>query len=574
MGAKTKTVGGGTATPVANEWNNFLMQQLRGGGGAAQPSIADPSFLQQFDRNNPNTSFANYARQQQNNAAQPGAQSQNAFGNAMNNALTGQVRDISGAGGALQNFFGDTSQNRLNTNFANTFTAPTYNAPTLSQLPSNFGAGQTGMANLSNFGNASQANFDTQRGFGSMGTSTFTPGLQNAISGMNNLQQAAASQASVGGPQSIGARPELSQGMDWRTAFNTMGEDPMQRRIEDRAAADMRARFGAEGAGALGTGAQFAEGNLRAELAAQDASKRRMEALQLMQQDLNERSTGANVALQGRGQDSQYNLGNRGIDANVAMQNAQLGTQASLANASNALAGRSAGLQALLGARGQDFTNQATNRGLDVNQLGMGSQQSMFNAGQNNAMQQAMINATLQNQGLGNQFGLGAAQLNNAAMQSNNLNNINTSQFQNQFNQNNSQLGAQFGLGANQLNSQNQGMNNQFLANMIGQGLNLNQMGNQNTNSILAQLFGAFGQSNALGTPQAQIIQQPSMWGQLANMGMNLAGNWLAGGGGNPFGGGGGGFNPGGVPGGGWGSQGSGWTRGIPGGTYSGPSWG
>jgi hypothetical protein len=500
VGAQTKQVGGGAATGVANNFNSFLNQQLS-------------------------------------NSSQPGQQSQAGFGQAFNNALTGQVNDASGAGGALQNFFQTPSQNNLNTNFANTFTGPTYNTPTLNQLPSNFGAGQTGMANLSNFGNASQANFDTQRGFGSTGASDFTSQFNNAVNRMGNVVGANAQQASLAGPQSIGARPELSQGMDWRTAFNTMGEDPMQRRIEDRAAADMRARFGSEGAGALGTGAQFAEGNLRAELAAQDASKRRMEALQLMQQDLNERSTGANVALQGRGQDSQYNLGNRQMDAGIAQSNAQLGTQASLANANNSVANNSNIAQMFLGARGQDFTNQATNRGMDINQLGMGSQQSMFNAGQNNAMQQSMINAALQNQGLGNQFGLGAAQLNNSAMQSNNLNNINTSQFQNQFNQNNAQLGAQFGLGANQLNSQNQGMNNQFLANMIGQGLNMNQMGNQNTNSMLAQLFGAFGQSNALGTPQAQIIQQPSMWGQLANMGMNLAGNWLAGGGGNPFGG-------------------------------------
>jgi hypothetical protein len=319
----------------------------------------------------------------------------------------------------------------------------------------------------------------------------------------------------------------------------------------------------------LGTGAQFAESNLNAAFNAQDASNRRNQAMQLMGQDLNNRQAMAGVGLQNRGQNVQ-----------TAIANMQGGLQ----DAQNQIGGFNAqnnALAQMLGAagqaRGQDFQNQSVNRGFDVNQLGLGAQQSMFNAGQANDVMAQMLQGTLQNQGLGNNFGLGAAGLNNAAMQNNNANNINTSQFQNQFNQNNSQFGAQFGQANNALNSQNMTsqaqINNQMLQNMIGQGLNLNQLGNANTMQMLAQLFGGFGQSNQLGTAQRQNVVTPSAWGQAANMLTQLGGNWLQSGGGNPFGGGGNSFG-GGMPSGGWGSQGSGWTRGIPGGTYSGPSWG
>ncbi|WP_196301202.1 hypothetical protein, partial [Streptococcus pneumoniae] len=83
-----------------------------------------------------------------------------------------------------------------------------------------------------------------------------------------------------------GADVQMQPGMDYGQAYNTLGQDPLMERNRMRAVADMRARFGAEGAGALGTGAQVAEGNLNAELAAQDASARRNQSMQLMGQDL------------------------------------------------------------------------------------------------------------------------------------------------------------------------------------------------------------------------------------------------------------------------------------------------
>jgi hypothetical protein len=539
MGAKTKEVGGGSATPVANEFNNFLMQQMT---GQKLPMI----------NGKPATSFGSPAiqggiNQQQSNAQQPQQQSQTGFQNAYNNALSGNVNDISGAGGAVQNFFNDPTANNLSLpQFNNQYTSPDFQGANVSQLGTNFGQGQTGMANLGQFGNAAQSNFNPLQGMGQQAQSQFTGGLNNLMSQMGQgVQQGVAGQASISGPQSLGARPELGQGLSFEQAQGMANNMPFSEMMRSRAIADQRARFGAEGAGALGTGAQFAEGTMNADYAARTDQEGLNRALQLMGQDLNERSTGANVSLAGRGQDSQYNLGNRGMDAQLAGQNAQLQTQASMGNANNALQNSSNMLQGFLGARGQDFSNQAANRGMDVSQLGMGNQQSMFNAGQRNDMQAQMLNATLQNQGLGNAFGLNAATLNNNAQQTNNANSINQSQFQNNFNQNNAQNFANFGQANNSLNSQNQTnqqqVNNQMLQSMINSGMNLNQLGNQNTMAMLAQMFGAYGQSNALGTPQAQVVTQPSGFGQAANMGMQLFGSYLQGGGRIPgFGSGGG----------------------------------
>jgi hypothetical protein len=538
MGAKVKEVGGGTATPVANEFNNFLMQQLGGGGNR-------PAGWSNFGPGSPGWNPVTAATvQQQSNAQQPQQQSQTGFQNAFQNAISGQVQDNSGAGGALQNFFKNPNANNLNLpQFQNQFVTPQFRDANLSQLPTNFGAGQTGMANLSGFGNTATANTP----FNAV-ESQFTPQLQGLMnSGAQNMNNFNIGNGGFSAA-SNGAQVQMDPGMDFRQAYDALGQDPLMERNRMKAVADMRARFGAEGAGSLGTGAQVAEGNLNAELAAQDASMRRGQSMQLMGQDLANRSAIAGVGLQNRGQDMQTSIAN--------MQGGLQGAQnmTSGFNAQNNALGQMLGAAGQ--ARGQDFNAQQ-------NMQQLMSQQGMFNAGQQNTMQQNMLGAALQNQGMGNQFGLGAAGLNNSAMQNNNLNNMNMTQFQNTFNQNNANSMAQFGQANNALNSQNMTnqaqINNQMLQSMIGQGLNMNQLGNSNMMGALAQLFGAFGQANQLGNPQAQTIQQPSPWAQGANMLGSLAGSWLAGGGGNPFGGGGGGMVP---------------RGGSGGGGYSRPVWG
>lgn len=447
MGAKTKQVGGGAATGVANDWNSFLRQQL-------------------------------------NNTQQPQMQSNNAFGNAFNQAMSGQVQDNSGAYGAVNNLIKDPSSLNANTNFGNM-----YNAPTLDKLGTNFGAGQTGMANLSGFGTAAQSNFN----FDPI-NSQFT----NQIGGLMNSGMNSFNSNTTGGfsAAQTPADVALAQGMSYGDAYNTMGQDPLYERNKMKAAADLRARFGAEGAGSLGTGAQFAESNLAAEMAAQDASMRRQQALALMGQDLNERSTGANVGLQNRGQNVQTAIANmQGGLQGAQNRNAMFNSLSNLAST----------------ARGQDLNTL-------LQQQQMGAQQSMFNAGQRNDMQGQMLNANLQNQQLGNNFGLSAAQLNNAAMQNNNLNAMN-----------NAQNTAQFGQAANQLNSVNQTNNAQNLLNLLQQGGMQNQLGNANMMQMLQGMFNNFQQSNALGTPQAQMVTQPSGWGQALNAGLGLAGAALGG---------------------------------------------
>jgi hypothetical protein len=62
---------------------------------------------------------------------------------------------------------------------------------------------------------------------------------------------------------------------------------------------------------------------------------------------------------------------------------------------------------------------------------------------------------------------------------------------------------------------QNQNQLDQGWAQMQAQtGLGLNAQNMQSIQNILAQLFGAFNQSNALGTPSRQMIQTPNAWQQ------------------------------------------------------------
>lgn len=550
MGAKTKQVGGGAATPVANNWNQFLNSQLMGGqqqpqqGGGINPydwnrmttgSVTGASGAP----GSPLTPFMNMA---QSNAQQP-FQQQQSFQGALQGALGGNVRDISGAGGALQNYF----QNQQG--FTNPYTQQAFTQANISDLPTNFGQGQTGMADISRFqGPAALSRFDVTT---PISGGQFETMLSDLIQGGANMQAERGFEAA-----------QMQPGVQLGQAAQIDTSNPLVaaqlegvRRAQNIANADLRARFGAEGAGALGTGAQFAEAQLAAELAPRQAAIVQQAVQQQQQQDLAERQAAANVGLTGRGQDVQTALANM----QGQLQGAQNVNQFNTANLGNLL-------QAAGQARGQTLQT-------GLGQMGLGLQQAQFNAGQLNNMTQAQLQAALQNQQMGNQFGLGAAGLNLQAGQGNAANRLAAAQMANNFNLANAQNQAQFGLGTNQLNAQQ-------LQNMIGQGLNLNQLGNQNTMAALAQLFGGFQQSNALGTPQAQMIQQPSAFGQLANAGLQLGSAYLGGGG--SFGGigrglaslfgGGGGPQP--VNIGGFGSQGSGWTRGIPGGTYTGPSWG
>lgn len=601
MGAKTKQVGGGTATPTANNWNQFLNSQLQGGMNQAM-----------------------------NNAQQPGMQQQG-FQQALGGALSGQGgQDISGAGGLLQKYFqggGGGGMADL-TKFGTPQTATAGTAQTaqvagtgtadLSKFGTAAQTGGTGMvdlsgftgaqqaagtggADMSQFGTAAQAGgmggFDLS-GFGGAATSGFNtqaPISSDFNSMLMNMIQSGGQQQGQSGFSAASAGPavNLASGMDYGQAYQTLGQDPLMDRDKQRAIAEQRARFGAEGAGALGTGAQYAESNLNAELAARDASMRRQQAMQLMGQDLQERMGAANVGLQGRGQNVQTsianmqgglqgaqnvnqfntaNLGNllqaagqgRGQDLSTGIQQLGLGAQQGQFNAGQQNAMQQAMMQA--GLQNQNMMNQqgqfnagqqnAMQQAMMNAQLqnqGMMNQQGQFNAGQGNAFQQAMMNAQLQNQQMGNQQGqFNTGQLNamqqamlNAQLQNQQLGNqfgqFNVGQ-QNQMNQFNTGQQNQMGqFNAGQANAmqqamlnatlQNQQMGNQFGLGMLGQGMNMNQLAAQQQQNALNQLFGAFGQANELGTPRAQMVTQPSLLGQIGNAAMGLGSAYLGGGG-------------------------------------------
>jgi hypothetical protein len=371
-------------------------------------------------------------------------------------------------------------------------------------------AAGTGMSDLSGFGNAAQSQFNTQGPIGSQ----FNDMLMSMIQRGGNMQA-----QSGYAPASAGAAVEMTPQMSYQQAYNTLGEDPLMQRERQRAVAEQRARFGAEGAGALGTGAQYAESNLNAELAARDASMRRQQSMQLMGQDLSGQQALANVGLQNRGQNLQ-----------ASMANTQAAGQAA-ANVNNFNATNLGNLlQAAGQGRGQDFSTA-------IQQLGLGAQQGQFNAGQQNAMQQAMMQGQLQNQGMGNQQGqFNAGQQNqmqqammNAMLQNQGMGNqvgmFNTGQ-QNQMNQFNAGQGNQMQQAMLQAQLQNQQMGNQFGLGMLGQGMNMNQLGMQGSQFGLGQLFNAFNQANQLGTAQRNTTVTPNPWMQALQVAGQFAGGF------------------------------------------------
>jgi hypothetical protein len=104
----------------------------------------------------------------------------------------------------------------------------------------------------------------------------------------------------------------------------------------------------------------------------------------------------------------------------------------------------------------------------------------------------SLINAgQMDNQNMAQAFGI-----NSANQQTNNQNAFNNSQAQNQFNQN------AFGQ-----MSQNQ-------MGMAGIGAQLQGLAQQGQLGAMGNIFGALGQSNQLGTPQAQTVMQPSAFSQ------------------------------------------------------------
>lgn len=477
---------------------------------------------------------------------------------ATSNGATATGNDFSNyLGGFLQN--GGANQQQMNAALTGMLSGRPGD-PTNLQNYFNAGMGSNGQANIGQ----SNAQFDPQQinvgftpqNFNPTAIASFFQGGQNFNPTAINPQQV------VGGftPQAVNtqynplqassnfqapgfvnaATPNVMQGVGQQAnlgsvvnpAANVTAMQQLMQNQQKMDIANLRERFGNQ---ALGSGAQLAESQYLANALPQQAL-----ALDQITRANNEQ------ALTQRGQDLQNFLGSRGIDVSqlgLGSQNAL--SQAQMANQFNQG-------NAQFGA-GQDLQAQLANQGAGLQAAGFGQQGQALNNQflQGSAAQQlqAMLanqSAGLQAGQLNNQFGLDAAQL----LQNN-------QQFGANYLQNAQQLGNQFGLNAAQLGSQN----NQFAANLAAQlgqmnnqfGLNAAQMaqGNQqfNINSMLqnqqlgnqfnlgmqnvganlqgiqanaqqnalAQLFNALGNTQRLGTAQADTTVAPSLGSQLIN---------------------------------------------------------
>lgn len=528
MGAQPRNVGGGAAVPVANSWNQFLQQQLTG----QNPNQQQIAGLQQMMAGIPNLpgngqqmvqqNLQNEINRLQSNAGQPqqqvgaatggqqGMVGGNGFQNAFQNQLGGNIPDQSGAGGALAGMIQGGPGAFQPQQFQNPYQNQTFQGVDLQQLPQNVLQGN-GMADLSGLRNVQNTNANVTQGMGGManlnggGLDSIISQLRGTNFGTQPGQGVSASSVALDPARQIDLNsPEIQA----------------QQQIADRqrmlAVADQRARFGAEGAGSLGSGAQFAEGTLNAEFGPRMAALLQQNIAQQQTMDLNERQARAGVGLQSAG----------------------MGLQASMANASNQLQGQGMNLNALnsamggmLQGRGQDLQNQLSNRGMDINQMGLDLNQQQGNQGAGIALRGQDMSGILQNQGMGNQFQFQNAGLNQNALTTNNAQALQQAGSQNQFNLNNAGQNAQFQQGTNSLNQNGQQTGMAQFLQALGMGQQQNQFGAGLTSDMIGRLFGGFQQANGIGTPQAQTVMQPSAAGQILNAGMGLAGAYMGGGG-------------------------------------------
>ncbi len=207
-------------------------------------------------------------------------------------------------------------------------------------------------------------------------------------------------------------------------------------RAAERNVADLRARYGMGGGSNLGSAAALAEGNFLAE----------------------------NNAQVGRAL-GEINIQERGLN----MQQ-----------------------------RGQDLQNYLGSRGLDINQLGMMSQNNQFGSDLN-------LRAGMSNQN---------SQQNWQQLLSNN------NQFQNTFNQNDSQFGANYGQQGsymnNQNNMQNQQQQNQYGLGVANIGMQQQAQQQQQQQFMMNQMMNAYMAQAGWNTPQAENVVKPSAAEQAA----------------------------------------------------------
>lgn len=443
MGApKTQTVGGGSAAPVANSWNQFLQGQLYQQPGAQSVPQTAAGPLQGTGGLSPNGFIGG-------NGLQQFAQ-QMGIGNPMNQNPQPQQ----GAPGPFQNML----QGMMNPNYqgmisGNPFLQQAQDYNPMAQMPQ-LGMPQTGGLTPG------------KEGFGGMQGGPNLPGIASGynpssaattnpmdfIGGFGSaaglLQQFGINPQNImnmGGGSSIPAF-EKGQLKDYSTdpSFQAVQQIAERQKMND--VANLRARYGLQG-NTASSGASLAEGQYLAEanprmVAAYGDLGRQIQGLDLQQQQINNQAQSA--------------------------YNSALG--ASGGNRDNTLSNI---MQFITNIRGQDIGAAS---GLASQNLG--NQQSANNLNANNFLQ-AM------------------------GMDANNMLNL---------------FGQQ---SSNALN--NQGMSNNWMQSILGAGMGLQGMGNQNQGNILNNLFNSFNQSNQIGNPQAQTVQTPSAFGQVLGAASTIA---------------------------------------------------
>jgi hypothetical protein len=381
------------------------------------------------------------------------------MGGAINSLLGGQIGDPSTLQGFLQGLQGNGGVGNL-PNVNGNFNSPQFQGLDFSSL------GQVGTQGP-NIGMGGQnAGLNTQ----GIGGAQNLPGINFNPSQFQNTQM----QGTLGS----------AAGLDPNGSFSQALQQIAQQGL-DKGVADTRERF----TGQSGTPAGFAEAALRAQLQPQLIS-------QLSQANQQER--GLNLQQLGQNQNALGQLNSQNLQQGLAanqfnQQNSQLGLNAQGINTQNIL-------------QNQGLQNQG-GLGLNANllsQLGLGNDAT-------NAFNQSNLQSFGQQQQ--------GQQMNTQNLLQQMQQMLGQSQNQNIFNQGNSQFGASLGQQGQQLNAQNMLGNQQ---NMNQFGLGQANVGMQNQQQQLQAILGALGplfsglqQGTGMATPQAQTVQNPSMFSQI-----------------------------------------------------------
>lgn len=451
MGAKTKTVGGGGASGVANDFNSFLRQGLNNG---------------QFGATGQTQGFGNTINQL-------------LSGSNGQNLNTGSIQDaLSRMSGAMGGFqapqvgmpFGNVGPIGSNPYDYTQGLGTQVSAPQLSGFTPNsvsYSLGGGGGADLSPI-------------LGQVGSSPYLQSINPQLRQINNASQ-----------NLLRTNTDTSQSGVNSSAFGAISNLAQQQMNRDLG--DINQRFNMSG-GNKGSGNVQAQSLYMSQALPQLTNALNSVAMQqrgLGQQDVSLGLQAQNQGLQGllggvgaqttaRGQDLYNQLQSRGMDisslglaSNQGLQQYQnlLGQRGQDISQAGQLNQNLLGQQSnMLGQRGQDLTTGLQNQQNLISQLGLLSQNQLGNRGLDINSILGQSGQNLQAQGM-NQ---------NAALQQQQLLQSLLGQYGN------------LGLG---------------LGNLSLGGAELGQQGQL---GALAQLFGSYNDANRIGTPQAQTVQQPS----------------------------------------------------------------